>query len=43
MGDDTWDNKYDRRGEAFRDEFLEEIHLAIIGIVKQVKEARGSI
>ncbi len=41
--EDAWSNKYDKRGDDFRKELIAEVHVAITGIVKQVKEARGDL
>jgi hypothetical protein len=43
LPDDIWNDKYDTRGAAFRDEFIQEVHKAIQEEVSQVKRARRDL
>jgi hypothetical protein len=40
---DIWNDKYDKRGEKFRTEFLAEVHKAVENDVQQVKKARRDL
>ncbi len=38
--DDTWEDKYDQRGESFRVEYVKEVHDMITEILPVIKEQR---
>lgn len=40
---DLWDNKYDRRGHAFHEEFITEVRSTVSEEVKTIKAARKDL